>query len=187
MTARRDLSSGIATVFRPVTVIATVTALMLPLAGCSQAASGDDDPAPAQRAVSNPDARSTKQQVLVAVHSAAAGFNARDAHKALAMFAPDLVSMFHGMPNGTLADERITTRTQVTDPAISLTLTDESVDVAEAGDMAVYAAKYRFGFTDPATGRPASETGNWVIVFRRQPDGTMKANKAIVSDLPEEG
>ena len=72
----------------------------------------------------------------------------------------------------------------MTDPALKLEVSDETVDVAASGDMAVYHAIYRFTFTNPATKQPAVEVGNWVAVFTRQPDGTMKMRKDMVLDMP---
>ena len=131
--------------------------------------------------------QSVRDEVLGVVNRTVAAFNAHDADTALEMFAPDLVSMYHGLPNADLVQERRTTAMQVADPRLELMVSDEAVDVAEAGDMAVYTARYRFGFTNPETGEPGSEIGNWVLVFERQGDGSMKVSKAVVSDLPADG
>ena len=151
------------------------------LAGCDRAppAAAPDDAAA--------DGQAVREEVLGVVNRTVAGFNAKDADTALAMFAPDLVSMYHGLPNANLAQERKTTAMQVADPALELRVSGEDVDVAEAGDMAVYTARYRFAFTDSETGQPGSEIGNWVLVFDRQGDGSMKVSKAVVSDLPADG
>ena len=61
-------------------------------------------------------------------------------------------------------------------------VSDETVDVAASGDLAVHHAAYRFTFTNPATKQPATEAGNWVAVFKRQPDGAMKMSKDIIAD-----
>ncbi len=73
----------------------------------------------------------------------------------------------------------------MSDPALKLEVSNEAVDVAKSGDMAVYRATYHFTYTDPATRKPAVETGNWVAVFTRQPDGTMKMLRDMVLDLPK--
>jgi hypothetical protein len=59
-------------------------------------------------------------------------------------------------------------------------------NVVEAGDMAVYSTRYAYTFTDPASGGPDIEIGNWVIVCKRQADGSTKIFRAVISDLPGE-
>ncbi len=48
----------------------------------------------------------------------------------------------------------------------------------------MYHATYCFAFTNPETKQPFVESGNWVAVFNRQPDGSMKMIKDIVADTP---
>ena len=80
-----------------------------------------------------------------------------------------------------------TVRQYVSDPAVHLQVADEEVDVADAGDMAVYTATYDWEFTDPETGDVANEQGNWVMVFRRQEDGSLKIYREVISDIPASG
>jgi hypothetical protein len=72
---------------------------------------------------------------------------------------------------------------QMIDPALKA-VADESVDVAAAGDMAVYHATYTFTFTNPATKKAGSETGKLGGGFKRQRDGTMKLSRDMVLDTP---
>lgn len=95
------------------------------------------------------------------------------------------VGHFHGAPNVVgKAAAMAGMKEQMADPAMKLAVADESVDVAAAGDMAVYHATYTFTFTNPATKKAGSETGNWVAVFKRQGDGTMKLSRDMVLDTP---
>ena len=96
-----------------------------------------------------------------------------------------MLGMFHGEANNVGREAVLAQiKAQMADPALKLEASEETVDVAAAGGMAVYRAVYRFTFTNPATGQPATETGNWVAVFTRQADGTMKLSKDMVLDLP---
>lgn len=52
--------------------------------------------------------------------------------------------------------------------------------------MAVYSTRYAYTFTDPASGGPDIEIGNWVIVCKRHADGSTKIFRAVISDLPGE-
>ena len=127
------------------------------------------------------------QAVKTDVQSIVDAFNARDADAALAVNAPDTRVMSHGQPNMGFEENLATVRQYVSDPAVHLQVADEEVDVADAGDMAVYTATYDWEFTDPETGDVANEQGNWVMVFRRQEDGSLKIYREVISDIPASG
>ena len=111
-------------------------------------------------------------------------FNERDADAALTMNARDTRIMSHGQPNMGWDQNLALIRQYVTDPALKLEVENEEVDVAEAGDMALYTATYTWNFSDPNTGEVATEHGNWVMVFKRQSDGSMKIYREVISDTP---
>lgn len=124
-------------------------------------------------------------EVKAAIKTQLDGYAAHDPAKAASIAADDMLGMFHGEPNVQGHDAVLAQITaQMADPALKLTVSDETVDVAASGDMAIYHATYRFTFTNPETKQPAVETGNWVAVFTRQPDGKMKMHKDMVLDLP---
>ena len=131
----------------------------------------------------DPTAAAAEIQALATDHIAR--FNARDAVGATAMQTPDYIGFFHGMPTtvGHAADLAIT-KEQVADPAMKLVIANQHVDVAQAGDMATWRSTYRYTYTDPATKQSRVEYGNYIIGFRRQPDGKMKAAWSVVSDMP---
>lgn len=112
-----------------------------------------------------------------------AAFNAHDAEKAVSFDAPDYIGMFHGAPNvvGPEAD-LVLTKQQVADPAAKVTVSDEDVSVAQAGDRALWRSTYAFTYTDPKTKQPTTENGNWLIGWRKQADGSWKAAWGVVSD-----
>lgn len=116
-----------------------------------------------------------------------AAFAARDADKAVSWDAPDFVGMFHGTPNvsGKEGDLALT-KQQVADPAMKFSVSDEKIDVAASGDLAVWRATYSYSYTDPVTKQPKTEVGNWVVGWKRQADGTMKEAWGVVSDTPAE-
>ena len=134
-------------------------------------------------APADPAATAVEIKSLVRDHIAA--FNARDAIGATSMQTSDYLGFFHGAPNtiGHDADLAVT-RVQVADPAMKLVIANEYVDVAQAGDMATWRCTYRFTYTDPATKQVRIELGNYIIGFKRQPDGKMKAAWSVVSDTP---
>ncbi len=112
-----------------------------------------------------------------------ADFNAHDAAKAVTHDAPDYVGMFHGLPNVKgVAEDLELTKQQLADTSSKIDVADEVVDVAASGDMAVYRATYTYGFTDPKTKAATTETGNWVMGYKAQPDGALKLAWGVVSD-----
>ena len=124
-------------------------------------------------------------EVMALARGHIAAFNARDAVGATSIQTADYIGFFHGAPNtvGHEADLAVT-RVQVADPAMKLVIANEHVDVAQAGDMAIWRCTYRFTYTDPATKQVRVELGNYIIGFKRQPDGKMKAAWSVVSDTP---
>jgi len=152
---------------------------VLLLAGCG------DGKAPQAGTSAAIDRQAVAAEVKAAIRTQIEAYAARDPEKAASIAAPDMLGMFHGEKNNVGRDAVLAQiKAQMADPAVKLEATDETVDVAEAGDMAVYRATYRFTFTNPTTGQPAVETGNWVAVFKRQADGTMKLSTDMVLDLP---
>ena len=147
-----------------------VAALAL-LAGCNGKPAGD--------------AAKAGDEVKANMAAMVTAFAARDADKAVSWDAPDFVGMFHGMEDvrGQEADLTIT-KLQVADPAMKLSVSEEVVDVAASGDLAVWRAKYSYTYTDPATKQPKTEVGNWVVGWKRAEDGKLKEAWAVVSDTP---
>jgi ketosteroid isomerase-like protein len=115
--------------------------------------------------------------------AAVAALNAHDADKATSHDAPGIVGMFHGAPNiNSPAEDLAQTKQTLADPAFHLTISDEAVDVASAGDMAIYRAKYAATGTDPKTKKTFTENGNWIVQYKPQPDGSWKMALSVVSD-----
>jgi ketosteroid isomerase-like protein len=119
------------------------------------------------------------------VHNLVEAFNGRNVAGAVSHDAPDYVFMFHGQPNVVGKEQdTVATGEMLKDPLVWLTLGNETVDVSGAGDMAVYRTTYKMRFTDPKTKRDGYEAGNWVIVYKQQPDGTWKVASNVVTDTP---
>jgi ketosteroid isomerase-like protein len=117
------------------------------------------------------------------VHLLVAQFNARDVEKAVAHDTPNYVGMFHGMPNvNGAAEDMAVTKQQVSDPAANVAVSNEKVDVADSGEMAVYRATYAYRYTDPATKQPTTEHGNWLMGYQKQADGSWKLTWGVISD-----
>jgi ketosteroid isomerase-like protein len=115
-----------------------------------------------------------------------ADFNARDADKASAHNAPDVVFMFHGAPNTVGADANLAAakQTYAADKTAHVAVSNESVDVPASGDMAVYHSTYNVSFTDPKTKKPGTDQGNYLAGYKQQADGTWKIEWVVISNTP---
>lgn len=127
----------------------------------------------------------TADRVKGDVHELIAAFNAHDAAKTVSRDAPEFVGMFHGMANNLgPAQDLAITRLQVADANARIDLSNETVDVSKAGDMAVYRATYAATSTDPKAKRTVVERGNLLIGYRLGPDGSAKVVWDSFSDTP---
>lgn len=109
------------------------------------------------------------------------GINAHDAAKATAHEADDTISMESGRPPivGKKVYEQGLAMVFKRAPEWHLSLVDESVDVAKAGDMAIYRSTYD---EDSARdGVPYTHRGNFIAGFKRDPDGMWRIHWSVVS------
>jgi ketosteroid isomerase-like protein len=110
-----------------------------------------------------------------------AGINTKDIAKATRFDAPDLISMESGRePSvGAKADHDGLLMTFKYAPSWHLTLIDDSVDVAKAGDMATYRGTY--AEDSLRDGVPYTHKGNYVAGFRRDPDGMWRVHWSVIA------
>jgi len=114
-----------------------------------------------------------------------ASFNSCDPMKAVGYNAPDVVSMFHGAPNTVGAAAHLAdAKKGCQDKTQHVVLANETVDVAASGDMAVYRSTYVFTGTDMKTKKPITENGNYLVGWKKQPDGSWKMEWDVVSNTP---
>jgi ketosteroid isomerase-like protein len=109
-----------------------------------------------------------------------AGINAHDPARATSFDAPDIVSMESGRPPsiGAAADRQGLSLAFQHTPSWRVRLIDETVDVANSGDMAVYRGTYWQDSTD--TGVPMTQKLNLVAGFRQQRDGSWQITWSVV-------
>jgi ketosteroid isomerase-like protein len=109
------------------------------------------------------------------------GINSKDIDKATKFDAPDLISMESGRePSvGIKADHDGLSMAFKYSPSWHLRMVDETVDVAGAGDMAVYRGTYD---EDSARdGVPYTHRGNYVAEFRRDADGMWRVHSSVIA------
>lgn len=110
-----------------------------------------------------------------------AGINAHDPDKATAYDAPNVVAQEAGSPtmNGKAADRAGFKMAFGYAPSWRISLIEDSVDVAAAGDMAVYRGSYNEDSVDK--GAPRTHVTRLIAEFRRQPDGSWTMPWYVVS------
>ena len=109
------------------------------------------------------------------------GINTKDIAKATQFDAPDLVSMESGRePSvGAKADRDGLSMAFKYAPSWHLNMIDETVDVAKAGDMAVYRGTY--AEDSVRDGVPYTHKGNYLAGFRRDTDGTWRIHWSVIA------
>ena len=114
-------------------------------------------------------------------------FGARDAHAAkfTSFYTDDAVVMMAGAPDiSGMPAIREGIGQMMSDPAFALSFEPANVVVARSGDLAYETGPYTMTMTGPDK-KPATETGHYVAIWRKQADGTWKAAvDAPVSDPP---
>lgn len=127
-----------------------------------------------------PAGSSDEDSVRAAEQAQLAAYRARDAGSVVAGYAPDAAVIVAGQPPAVGLDsiraavERITS-----DPAFSISL--ENRKTAVGGDLAYTRGLYRITYSEPGSGRTAHEEGQYLTVFRRQPDGSWKVAEDVAA------
>jgi len=155
------------------TLLIPATALVL-LTSCTQA----PPPAP-------PDTRAADEQAIRDQETAAQqAWTAKDTDKVAALYADDATVMLPNTPVMTgKAAISAGFKGAGSDPNFSLSLQTTSVDVSKGGDLGYVRGSYMVHQTAAKTKKATMEKGNYVLVYKKQADGTWK----IVADtaIPE--
>jgi uncharacterized protein (TIGR02246 family) len=142
----------------------------LALAGCQQGGGAAGNNASAAAPGAAADAVKQAEQAMLAA------WKAKDAAKVAAGYGDDAVVAVPGMPAAKGRDSIARDiAADLKDPAFSIDFTNDATEVAASGELAYTRGTFRVGFTDPATKRPTTQTGNYVTVFRKGSDGGWKA------------
>ena len=151
------------------------------LGGCSPPA----PPPPAEP----PDTRAADEAAIrAAAKEWAAAGQAKDAEKFAAFYTEDATLMLEGAPDFKgKAAIREALAGMMQDSNFALSFETTAVQVARSGDIAYEQGTYSLTTTDPKTKakKPATQKGNYVVVWKKQADGQWKAAvDAPVSDPP---
>jgi ketosteroid isomerase-like protein len=110
-----------------------------------------------------------------------AGINAHDPERATKFDAPDLVSMesMREPSIGSEADRQGLSMAFKYSPNWQLSLIEETVDVSDAGEMAVYRSTYNEDSTSDA-GVPMTHKVNYIAGFKHDTDGIWRIHWSVV-------
>lgn len=127
--------------------------------------------------------QSVSDAVKSCIAQEVAGINAHDAEKATACEANDTISMESGRQASTGRDNYVSGLKMAFqyEPAWHLRLIEETVEVPQSGDMAVYRSTYWQDST--MAGAPATQKVNYIAFFRKQADGSWKIAWSVVSNM----
>jgi uncharacterized protein (TIGR02246 family) len=153
---------------------------VMTLAGCAQQPQAPP-PAP-------PDTRAADEAAIhAAVKEWSASAQAKDADKFTSFYAEDGVVMMEDAPDiSGKAAIREAIGAMMQDPNFSLSFEADKVVVARSGDLAYETGTYAMTLSD-AKKKPATEKGNYVVVWQKQADGAWKVVRDVpVSDPPAE-
>lgn len=153
-------------------------ALTVVLGACAQQAAPPPTPPP--------DTRSADEAAIrAAVKEWSAAAQAKDAAKFTSFYTDDAVVMLEGAPDASgIAAIREAIAGMMQDPAFALSFEATSVVAARSGDLAYETGTYSMTMTGPDK-KPAAQVGHYVVVWRKQADGSWKvAVDAPISDPP---
>ena len=110
-----------------------------------------------------------------------AGINAHDADRTTKFDAPDVIGMeaFNAPIMGANADKDGFAAAFKESPSWRVGMIEETVDVAEAGDMAVYRSTYHEDSTT-ADGTPMTHKVSFLAGFRHDADGAWRMHWYVV-------
>jgi len=150
-------------------------ACLVAVAACAQQAPAPPPPTPA------PDTRAADEAAIHAlVKDWSAAAQAKDAEKFMAVYAEDATVMMEAMAD---VSGKATIREAITammsDPNFALSFAADKVVVARSGDLAYETGSYQMTMSD-AKKKPATQSGHYVVVWRKEADGAWK----VVIDAP---
>ena len=126
-------------------------------------------PPPDTRVADEAAIRSASAQWLAAAQS-------KDGARFTSFFTSDAVLMFHGAPpvKGKQALDPVGAE-MVKDPAFAIDWKTARIEVARSGELGYELGTWEMTATDIVTKKPATTRGEFVTVWRKQPDGSWKA------------
>ncbi len=109
-------------------------------------------------------------------------FATKDVDKVSAHYAQDATLMLPGSPAVTgMVEIKKVMAGMIADPNLVLTFSSQKSEVAQSGELAYTRGTYSLTLTNPKTKQPETQTGSYVTSFKKQADGSWKAEDDIVT------
>jgi uncharacterized protein (TIGR02246 family) len=105
----------------------------------------------------------------------------------VARYTPDADFVTSGVKASGISDIRKAYEEGLKDPSFDFTFAADRVDVAASGDLAYARGRFKETYTDAATDKPGSDTGSFITVYKKQPDGSWKVVQDWAVADPEQG
>jgi uncharacterized protein (TIGR02246 family) len=100
-------------------------------------------------------------------------FKAKNLDGLVAHYTPDAFFVAPGVePAKGSKDIREVYEEALKDPAFAATFTSDTIDVAQSGDLAYVRGHFTETFTHSDTNKPTSDSGAYVMIYKKQPDGS---------------
>ena len=150
----------------------SISIMLLGTATLAMALGGCDKPGQGKGG----DADSAKKAIAADIASWNKQFDSKDIAGVVSHYADDAYFIAPGVAgtDGSTAIRQIYANAS-TDPAFTIRLTTDKVDVAGSGDMGYARGKFTEQYTDAKTGKVMSNGGSYVTVYKKQDDGSWKA------------
>jgi ketosteroid isomerase-like protein len=111
-------------------------------------------------------------------------YSSKDLEALAATYTDDAAIAGPGDPLATSDSERRKAiQGLISDPNFALTFSSDRVIVAKSGDLASSRGHYSLTMTDKATNKPATSTGSYLTVYKRD-DGKWKAVEDFITPGP---
>ena len=154
--------------------IALSLAALIALGGCHRAGHHHDD--------DDVDTAAIEKQIRDSETRWNKAYAARDATALAAQYAVDATlanpgaPLVHGQPAIQAAEVKF-----VADENLKVEFASDRIQVAESGELAYSRGHFTMQSTDPATGKPRSDSGAYLTVWKKQPDGSWKAVEDFIT------
>ena len=111
-----------------------------------------------------------------------AAYAARDPARLAAQYAPDAALANPGVALVSGADPiKAAVTGYAADKNLKVEFASDRIQVAASGDLAYSRGHFTMQSTDPATGKPRSDSGSYLTVWQKQADGSWKAVEDFVT------
>lgn len=130
-----------------------------------------------------PDTRALDEKAIRDTEAAwMRAFATRQPQMAAAFYEDDAASM---LPDTPLMSGKAAIlagmKPELGDPNFSLVFAPTKIEIAQSGEMAYSQGRFKYTTTDPITKKRVGQSGNYVEIYKKQPDRTWKVIEDIAT------